>query len=120
MQKVRVLSSLTKELTQVTPLSALRSTTARQSSAPPLSIGMRRPSGKVRSTTYRGISFLLFAWPPDMTPSYGRDLAHASGGPPMLGVPPPYLFGVAGTLDRRAGRLDRPARTRASSRHDRL
>ena len=51
-----VLSSLTNELIQVTPSSALRSTTARQTSAPPLPTGIWRPSGKVRCTTYLGIS----------------------------------------------------------------
>src|SRR5437763_12749764 len=43
MQKVRGLSSLTSELIQVTPSAALRSTTSRQSSAPPSFTGMCRP-----------------------------------------------------------------------------
>jgi hypothetical protein len=48
-------SSLTYECTQVTPSSAFRSITWRQSSAPVSEIGIRNPSGKLRCTTYRGI-----------------------------------------------------------------
>src|ERR1700681_4940613 len=63
MQNVCVLSSETNELIQVTPSSALRSTTPPQSSARPFSIGKCKPSGKVRCTTYRGISVLLVRRP---------------------------------------------------------
>src|SRR5580704_2923588 len=55
MQKVLRLSSLTYEWTQVTPSSALRSTTDKQIAAPCASTGMLSPSGKVLSTTYLGI-----------------------------------------------------------------
>src|SRR5262249_8213100 len=37
------------------PRSALRAATSRQSSAPAASAGVRRPSGNVRSMTYRGL-----------------------------------------------------------------
>src|ERR1039457_6073805 len=91
MQNVRLLSSETNELIQVTPSSALRSTTPPQSSAPPFSIGMCKPSGKVRCATYRGISVLLVRRPPDMRPTYGRPAARASGGLPMLDVAGAHL-----------------------------
>src|SRR6266508_1969107 len=58
MQNVFCRSSLTYEWTQVTPSSAFRSTTAKDSAAPSPP-RTRSPSGKVRSTTYRGISLLL-------------------------------------------------------------
>ena len=50
MQYVRDLSSLTYECTQVTPCSALPSTTPLHALAPSAFIGMCRPLGKVRST----------------------------------------------------------------------
>src|SRR5438093_5640174 len=59
MQNVFSRSSLTYEWTQVTPSSAFRSTTARQSAAPSPSAGIGSPSVNVRSTRYRGNSLLL-------------------------------------------------------------
>src|SRR5438067_2238 len=91
MQNVRVLSSETNELTHVTPSSALRSTTARQISAPPFSIGMCSPSEKTRCTTYRGISVLLFDRTLDMRPTYARAPVRTSGGVPRLALAPTYL-----------------------------
>src|SRR6202158_2674053 len=58
MQKVRFLSSLTYECTQVTPSSLLLATTLMHAFAPVASIGMTSPSGKVRSTRYRGMRSL--------------------------------------------------------------
>ena len=43
----------------MTPSSAFRSMTPRQSAAPVSAIGIRNPSGKLRCTTYRGIRVLL-------------------------------------------------------------
>src|SRR5919201_3817397 len=91
MQEVRVLSSETNDLIQVTPSSALRATTARQSSAPPFWTGTCSPSGKVRCTTYRGISVLLFRRLLDTPPSYVRGAASASGEPPTLDGCATYL-----------------------------
>src|ERR1700730_13257106 len=91
MQNVRVLSSLTNELIHVTPSSAFRAMTPRQSSAPPLATGMCRPCGKVRCTRYRGISFLLFARPLGMARTYEPDGPTASGGRPILAPGVPYL-----------------------------
>src|SRR5882724_9341125 len=56
MQKVLRLSSVTYDWTQVTPSSPLFATTARQVFSPLASMGIDRPSGKVRSTRYRGMS----------------------------------------------------------------
>src|SRR2546429_2732939 len=56
MQNVFSRSSLTYEWTQVTPSSAFRSTTARQSAAPSPSARRGSPSVNVRSTRYRGNS----------------------------------------------------------------
>src|ERR1700685_2177592 len=91
MQNVRVLSSDTNELIQVTPSSALRSTTPRQVSTPPSATGMCSPSGNVRCTMYRGMSVLLLVRPLDMTPSYGPPGRVTSGGPPRLGRGAPHL-----------------------------
>src|SRR5579871_3186143 len=57
MQYVLRLSALTYEWTQFTPTSALRSTTMRQTAAPSSVTGICSPSGKVRSTRYRGMKF---------------------------------------------------------------
>src|ERR1700694_5772381 len=91
MQNVRVLSSLTNEQIHVTPSSALRSMTARQSSAPPLATGICKPPEKVRCTTYRGISFLLFARSLGMPRTYEHPRPGTSGGPPTLGATGAYL-----------------------------
>src|SRR5579864_6040416 len=112
MQNVRVLSSETNELIQLTPSAALCSMTPRQTSTPPSSTGMWSPSGNVRCTMYRGISVLLLVGPLDMTPSYVRPVRGASGGLPMLDLAGTYLgrggrpgAGLAGGEER--GRLTR-------------
>src|SRR5580765_3265870 len=78
-QNVFSRSSLTYEWTQVTPSSALRSTTARQSAAPSPSGGIRNPSGNVRSTTYRGILLLPLVRDPC---SHDRRLERTEPHPP--------------------------------------
>src|SRR5881409_4236025 len=60
MQKVFFLSSLTYECTHVTLSARLLPITVRHACAPISFTGMTRPSGKVRSTRYRGIWGLLF------------------------------------------------------------
>src|SRR5690348_232454 len=59
MQNDFLASSLTNDCSQVTPSSAFRSTIPMHSSTPAESIGIRRPSLYVRSTTYLGMSLLL-------------------------------------------------------------
>src|ERR1039458_7149122 len=59
MQKVFCLSSLTYECTQVTPSSALPSTTDPHTETPSSEMGMSRPSGKILSTMYRAICLSL-------------------------------------------------------------
>src|SRR5437588_5506649 len=97
MQKLRVLSSETNELTHVTPSSALRSMTARQISAPPLSIGICSPSEKTRCTTYRGISALLSDRTLDMPPTYARRVPRTSEGLPRLALARAYLRSTRNT-----------------------
>src|SRR5262245_23893031 len=55
MQNVFFRSSLTYEWTQVTPTSALRSTTPRHAAAPSSLMGIARPLGKRRSIGYRAM-----------------------------------------------------------------
>src|SRR5262245_30010418 len=55
MQNVFFRSSLTYEWTQVTPTSALRSTTPRHAAAPSSLMGIARPLGKRRSIRYRAM-----------------------------------------------------------------
>src|SRR5262249_42805027 len=116
MQNVRVLSSLTNELIQVTSSTALRSMTSRQSSAPPLSTEIRSPSGNVRCTKYRGMSVLLVDWLPDMRPTYEPPHPPASGRSPMLGGADPHLSDAArACCARNVQRLIRDATPTAAS-----
>src|SRR5262245_32913979 len=67
MQKVFFLSGVTYEWTQVTRSWALVLTTVRHTSAPASFSGSESVSGKVRSTRYRGILFLLSSnWDEDL------------------------------------------------------
>src|SRR5215472_10855650 len=96
MQNVFLWSGVTYECTQVTNASALVVTTVWHTAPPASFSGMERVSGKVRSTRYRGIFFLLSSHrdedhPRHTSKGYRPGAVATSGTFPMLGKEVPYL-----------------------------